>query len=39
MPTKILPRIVEVAADRKPLKLRIRWDSGDENRVDVTGCF
>jgi DNA-binding transcriptional regulator YiaG len=40
MPKKILPRIVEVAADnKKPLTLRIRWDSGDESRVDVSGLI
>jgi len=38
MPKRILPRIVEVAADnKKPLTLHIRWDSGDESRVDVSG--
>lgn len=39
MPKKILPRIVEVAADKKPLTLHIRWDSGDESRVDVSGLI
>jgi DNA-binding transcriptional regulator YiaG len=37
MPKKNLPRIVGVSADRKPLSLRIRWDSGEESRVDVSG--
>jgi len=37
MPKKILPRIVEVSADKKPLTLCIRWDKGDETRVDVSG--
>src|SRR5208337_1827232 len=37
MPKKILPRIVAVAADKKPLTLRIRWDKGDESQVDVSG--
>ena len=36
MPKKILPRIVAVAADEKPLFLRIRWDSGAESLVDVS---
>jgi DNA-binding transcriptional regulator YiaG len=37
MPKKILPRIVAVTADRKPLTLRVHWDKGDETRVDVSG--
>jgi DNA-binding transcriptional regulator YiaG len=36
MPKKILPRIAAVTADRKPLTLRVRWDNGDESRVDVS---
>ncbi len=39
MPKKILPRIVAVDADKKPLTLRIRWDKGDESRVDVSGLI
>ena len=39
MPKKILPRIVSVKADKKPLTLRIGWDSGDESRVDVSGLI
>src|SRR5271167_4514061 len=39
MPKKILPRIVAVEADKKPLTLRIRWDKGDESRVDVSGLI
>jgi DNA-binding transcriptional regulator YiaG len=39
MPRKILPRIVGVTADKKPLTLRIRWDKGDESRVDVSGLI
>jgi DNA-binding transcriptional regulator YiaG len=39
MPKKILPRIVAAAADKRPLTLRIRWDSGDESRVDVSGLI
>ncbi len=37
MPKKTLPRILAVAADKKPLTLRIRWDKGDESLVDVSG--
>ena len=37
MPKKTLPRITAVSADRRPFTLRIRWDNGDENRVDVSG--
>ena len=37
MPKKTLPRIKAVSADGKPLALRIRWDTGDESRVDVSG--
>lgn len=39
MPRKILPRIAAVAADKKPMTLRIRWDKGDESRVDVSGLI
>ena len=39
VPKKILPRIVSVEADKKPLTLRIRWDKGDESRVDVSGLI
>jgi hypothetical protein len=37
MPKKTLPRIVAVTADKKPLTLLIRWDRGNESRVDVSG--
>lgn len=37
MPKKTLPRIIAVVPDGKPLTLRIRWDKGDESRVDVSG--
>jgi DNA-binding transcriptional regulator YiaG len=37
MPKKTLPRIAAVCADKKPLTLRITWDTGRENRVDVSG--
>jgi DNA-binding XRE family transcriptional regulator len=36
MPKKVLPRIVAVEADKKPLTLRIHWDKGRESRVDVS---
>ncbi|WP_158812747.1 helix-turn-helix transcriptional regulator [Methylocapsa sp. S129] len=37
MPKKNLPRIAAVAAGKKPLTLRVRWDNGDESHVDVSG--
>ena len=37
MPKKTLPRIAAVAAGKKPLTLRIRWEKGEESRVDVSG--
>ncbi len=39
MPKKVLPRIVAVEADRKPLTLRIHWDKGGESRVDVSSLI
>ncbi len=39
MPRKSLPRIVAVTADEKPFTLRIRWDRGDESRIDVSGMI
>jgi DNA-binding transcriptional regulator YiaG len=39
MPKKNLPRIVAVAADKKPLTLRIQWDRAEESRVDVSGLI
>jgi hypothetical protein len=39
MPKKILPRIVAVTADKKPLVLRIQWAKGGENRIDVSGLI
>jgi DNA-binding transcriptional regulator YiaG len=39
MPKKSLPRIVAVAAGKKPLTLSIRWDNGEENLVDVSGLI
>lgn len=39
MPKKILPRIVAVLAGKRPYTLRIRWDHGDENSVDVSAML
>lgn len=39
MPKKTLPRIVAVSADKEPLTLRVRWDKGDESRVDVSSLI
>lgn len=37
MPRKTLPRITAVTADKTgPLTLRVSWDKGGENRVDVS---
>ena len=37
MPKKSLPRIVAVAAGKKPFTLLIHWDRGERSRVDVSG--
>lgn len=37
MPKKTIPRIAAIAIGRKPLTLRIRWQSGEENAVDISG--
>jgi DNA-binding transcriptional regulator YiaG len=37
MPRKTLPRIVAVAPGGAPLTLDIRWNSGEETAVDVSG--
>lgn len=39
MPRKILPRIVAVASGDQPMTLRIRWDKGEEDLVDVSGMI
>ena len=39
MPRKRLPRIAAVAADRAPFTLRIRWQDGGEDQVDVSGII
>jgi hypothetical protein len=36
MPRKILPRIAEVSAGKKPCTLRIRWQRGGWNTVDLS---
>jgi len=37
MPRKVLPRMLTVSAASKPLSLQIRWDTGDDTSVDVSG--
>lgn len=38
MPKKAIPRIVSVKADnKKPLTLLIRWNTGEEASVDISG--
>ena len=39
MPRKALPRIVSVAPGKKPLMLRVRWETGDDTPVDVSGLI
>ncbi len=39
MPRKALPRIVSVAAGAKPLALQIRWNTGGDALVDVSGMI
>lgn len=39
MPRKILPRLVAVAIGERPYTMRITWDSGSENLVDVSGLI
>lgn len=39
MPKKTLPRMNAVSTADKPLTLRIRWDNGDENQVDVSSLI
>jgi DNA-binding XRE family transcriptional regulator len=36
MPKRVLPRIVAVTLGEAPLTLRVRWDRGGENSVDVS---
>ena len=37
MPKKTIPRLAAVAAGKKPLTLRVRWQDGEEAVVDVSG--
>jgi DNA-binding transcriptional regulator YiaG len=39
MPRKVLPRITAVTPDTAPMTLRVRWDTGDESLIDVSGMF
>ena len=39
MPRKVLPRIEAVTAGAEPMRLRIRWDKGEESLVDVSGMI
>ncbi len=39
MPRKILPRIVAVTPGELPMTLRVRWDSGKENLIDLSGII
>lgn len=39
MPRKSLPRVAAVSAAGRPFALRVRWDNGDESRVDVASLI
>jgi DNA-binding transcriptional regulator YiaG len=39
MPRKVLPRIASVEAGTKPHSLRIRWDTGTEGEIDISGII
>jgi DNA-binding XRE family transcriptional regulator len=39
MPRRVLPRVVTVAPGEEPMTLRVRWDSGEESLVDVSGMI
>jgi DNA-binding transcriptional regulator YiaG len=39
MPRKVLPRIAAVSPAAKPMTLRVRWNTGDEGLVDVSGMI
>ncbi|HXY58257.1 MAG TPA: helix-turn-helix transcriptional regulator [Methylocystis sp.] len=39
MPKKTLPRVAAVSAGDKPMTLRVRWERGDENIVDLSGVI
>ncbi|MGA3210058.1 MAG: hypothetical protein ABSD20_02060 [Terriglobales bacterium] len=39
MPKRVLPRIAEVSAGKKPYTLRIQWERGGQNTVDVSSVI
>ena len=39
MPKKVLPRIVSVAPGKRSLTLSVRWNTGDDTLVDVSGLI
>ena len=39
MPRKVLPRIRAATPDATSMTLRVRWDTGDENLIDVSGMI
>jgi len=39
MPKKILPRLASVSPGKKPMTLRLHWQSGEENTVNVAGLI
>jgi DNA-binding XRE family transcriptional regulator len=39
MPRKILPRIAAVTPGEQPMTLRVHWDKGEENLIDVSGMI
>ncbi len=39
MPRKMLPRVAAVMAEAEPMTLRVRWDTGGESLVNVSGMI
>lgn len=39
MPRKTLPRIKSVTAGRNPLTVQVRWDTGDDRLIDISGVI
>jgi hypothetical protein len=39
MPRRVLPRIAAVKPGDDPMTLRVRWDRGEENLIDVSGMI
>ncbi len=39
MPKKILPRIISVTADKKPMTLRVHWNTNEESRIDISSLI